>query len=241
MVDLPEIDMTLISVDDGKQPEDVIMSDESSSKEVYEEWSKEKDEDDVVMLVVDDQLGSSDLLDTKIFLRDDPCLSPTSALDDLAFSTKTLFEKDLDLLSYPPQVIVSQSTCTKDPLTPTPTPSPTKKNKASATNKTKPKSKPKETTKTNAEKSSASSDKPKELSLEEQYRQTLQKLTESMQRSQETRKSLQMKTPKTEKYPRRQSVSKVLTSIEQSSKQLQEYLQKHHRLHHIPTQERNSK
>jgi hypothetical protein len=62
------------------------------------------------------------------------------------------------------------------------------------------------------------------LPFEERYAVTLKKLQESMKRSQETRKSLTMKTPKTEKYSRTKSVSGVLSSIEVSSHQLQGYL-----------------
>jgi hypothetical protein len=62
------------------------------------------------------------------------------------------------------------------------------------------------------------------LPFEERYADTLKKLQESMNRSQETRKSLTMKTPKTEKYSRTKSVSGVLSSIEVSSHQLQGYL-----------------
>ena len=58
----------------------------------------------------------------------------------------------------------------------------------------------------------------------EQYRKLLEKLVESMKKSEETRKSLTMKTPKTEKYGRSKTVTGVLTSIEKSSKQLQNYL-----------------
>jgi hypothetical protein len=61
--------------------------------------------------------------------------------------------------------------------------------------------------------------------FDEQYRETIKKLEESMRRSQETRKSLTMKTPKTEKYGRSKSVTGVLTSIENSSRQIQTYLQ----------------
>ena len=60
---------------------------------------------------------------------------------------------------------------------------------------------------------------------DERYQEVLKKLTESMKRSQETRKSLTMKTPKTEKYDRTTSVTGVLSSIENSSRQLQTYLQ----------------
>lgn len=62
------------------------------------------------------------------------------------------------------------------------------------------------------------------LPFEARYQATLKKLQESMKRSQETRKSLTMKTTKTEKYARNQSVSGVLSSIEVSSRQLQHYL-----------------
>jgi len=67
-------------------------------------------------------------------------------------------------------------------------------------------------------------DKTSSLPFEERYKATLEKLAKSMQRSQETRKSLQMKTPKTEGYSRKSSVKGVLTSIEKSSEQLQSYL-----------------
>jgi hypothetical protein len=60
--------------------------------------------------------------------------------------------------------------------------------------------------------------------FDERYKATLSKLAESMQRSQETRKSLQMNTPKTKDYTRTKSVSGVLSSIEKSSQQLQVYL-----------------
>jgi hypothetical protein len=60
--------------------------------------------------------------------------------------------------------------------------------------------------------------------LEEQYHETLAKLAESMRRSQQTRRSLSIKTCKTEKYMRNSSVTGVLASIEVSSYQLQSYL-----------------
>lgn len=62
------------------------------------------------------------------------------------------------------------------------------------------------------------------LPFEQRYRATLEKLNESMRRSQETRKSLKMKTKKTEQYARTTSVSCVLSSIEKSTEQLQGYL-----------------
>ena len=67
---------------------------------------------------------------------------------------------------------------------------------------------------------SSTSSKP----FEERYKDSLKKLAESMKRSQETRKSLVMKTDKTEEYMRRQSVAGVIKSIEKSSTQLKSYL-----------------
>jgi hypothetical protein len=63
------------------------------------------------------------------------------------------------------------------------------------------------------------------LFADERYQQVLKKLAESMKKSQETRKSLTMKTPNTEKYGRTKSVTGVLSSIESSSRQIQTYLQ----------------
>ena len=62
------------------------------------------------------------------------------------------------------------------------------------------------------------------LPFDERYQATLKKLQESMKRSQETRKSLTMKTKKTEEYDRVKSVRGVLSSIEMSSTQVQSYL-----------------
>ena len=62
------------------------------------------------------------------------------------------------------------------------------------------------------------------LPFEERYKATLYKLQESMKRSQETRVSLKMQTPETQNYETR-NLSGVLSSIEQSTEQLQEYLQ----------------
>lgn len=67
-------------------------------------------------------------------------------------------------------------------------------------------------------------DKTSSLSFEERYKATLEKLNASMKRSQETRKSLKMETPKTEDYSRKTSVTGVLTSVEKSTQQLQSYL-----------------
>jgi hypothetical protein len=62
------------------------------------------------------------------------------------------------------------------------------------------------------------------LSFEERYKVTLQKLAFSMKKSQETRKSLTMKTTKTEQYDRLASVKKILTSVATSSDQVQSYV-----------------
>lgn len=73
---------------------------------------------------------------------------------------------------------------------------------------------------------------PKKLSSASQdpFSAHLTKLAESMKRSQETRKSLTLETPKTKKYDRTSAVNGVLTSVEKSSLQLQHYLEKNH--HH---------
>ena len=63
-----------------------------------------------------------------------------------------------------------------------------------------------------------------QVPFEERYKMTMTKLAESMKRSQETRKSLQMRTPKTKNYQRSNSVTGVISSIEMSSQQLQVYL-----------------
>lgn len=65
---------------------------------------------------------------------------------------------------------------------------------------------------------------PSSLVEDATYQEVIKKLEESMKRSQETRKSLTMKTNKTEKYDRTKSVTGVLSSIENSSRQLQTYL-----------------
>ena len=66
-------------------------------------------------------------------------------------------------------------------------------------------------------------DNTSSLPFEERYKATLTKLQESMKRSQETRMSLKMKTPKTAHYEAR-NLQGVLSSIEQSTEQLQDYL-----------------
>jgi hypothetical protein len=72
--------------------------------------------------------------------------------------------------------------------------------------------------------SSGSSASSNGVDLSEEYKENLRKLSESMNRSRETRMSLTMKSPRTEKYARSYSVCGVLSSIEKSSEQLQAYL-----------------
>lgn len=62
------------------------------------------------------------------------------------------------------------------------------------------------------------------VDFEDRYKEMLLKLSESMKRSQQTRMSLKMKTPKTKNYERRKSVSGVLSSIEKSTQQLQQLI-----------------
>jgi hypothetical protein len=59
------------------------------------------------------------------------------------------------------------------------------------------------------------------LPFEERYKATIEKLQASMERSQETRKSLLIQTSKTEKYERLDSVKEILSCIATSSKQVQ--------------------
>jgi len=62
------------------------------------------------------------------------------------------------------------------------------------------------------------------LPIEQRYQASLEKLTQSMKKSQETRKSLRMKTSETAEYERWNSVTGTLSSIEKSTQQLQQYL-----------------
>lgn len=61
------------------------------------------------------------------------------------------------------------------------------------------------------------------IPFEARYKATLTKLQESMNRSKKTRMSLKIKTEETQNYER-QNLSGVLSSIEQSTEQLQDYL-----------------
>lgn len=65
---------------------------------------------------------------------------------------------------------------------------------------------------------------PSPIMNQERYQEIIKKLEASMKRSQESRKSLYMKTPKMKEYTRKGSVTGVLSSIESSSRQLQTFL-----------------
>lgn len=71
------------------------------------------------------------------------------------------------------------------------------------------------------------------LPFEERYQATIQKLQASMKRSEETRKSLLVKTSKTEKYERLGSVKEILSSIAASSSQVQSLYSTAKRQHSI--------
>jgi hypothetical protein len=60
--------------------------------------------------------------------------------------------------------------------------------------------------------------------FEERYKVMLDRLAESMRRSQETRKSLTIHTTKTKDYERRKSLSGVLSSVEKSTSAIQALL-----------------
>ncbi|CAB9496205.1 expressed unknown protein [Seminavis robusta] len=72
--------------------------------------------------------------------------------------------------------------------------------------------------------SSSSSTSSSSIESSKDFKMSLRKLSESMKRSHETRKSLVMTSPKTERYARSNSVTGVISSIEKSSEQIQAYL-----------------
>ena len=59
------------------------------------------------------------------------------------------------------------------------------------------------------------------LPFEERYKATLKKLAMTMKKSQETRKSLTMKTTKTETYDRLTNIEKILSSVAKSAEEVQ--------------------
>jgi hypothetical protein len=62
------------------------------------------------------------------------------------------------------------------------------------------------------------------MPFEKRYKATLEKLAESMKRSQETRNCLTMKTIRTESYGRLESVKEIVSAIATSSSQVQNYV-----------------
>jgi len=62
-------------------------------------------------------------------------------------------------------------------------------------------------------------------SVEDKFSVHFKKLAESMKRSQETRRSLTLKSPETGKYDRLQTINGVLSSVEQSTRQIQYILE----------------
>jgi hypothetical protein len=62
------------------------------------------------------------------------------------------------------------------------------------------------------------------LPVDQRFQATLDKLSESMKKSQETRKSLHIKTSETMDYTRWNSISETVSSIEKSTQQLQQLL-----------------
>lgn len=62
------------------------------------------------------------------------------------------------------------------------------------------------------------------MPFERRYKATLEKLAESMKRSQETRNCLTMKTIRTESYGRLESVKEIVSAIATSSNQVQSYV-----------------
>lgn len=72
---------------------------------------------------------------------------------------------------------------------------------------------------------STSQPSPQEnVQFEQRYKLMLDRLAESMRRSQESRKSLTIDTAKTKDYERRKSLSGVLSSVEKSTNAIQELL-----------------
>ena len=57
-------------------------------------------------------------------------------------------------------------------------------------------------------------------SLEHRFEETAKRLAESMEKSRQSRISLSLKSPAVAQYPRRKSISNVVTSVEESSQQI---------------------
>jgi hypothetical protein len=149
------------------------VSSEEASK-VFEQWQTDDQDQDMDIMDVDEQLGST-LLGDELF--PDPCASPTGPLEELTYLT--FDNEEVDKFS------LSLLNCTADE---------------------------------NRDESTTGSN------FEERYKESFQKLAASMRRSRETRKSLVMKTSKTEEYRRAKSVNGVIKKIQKSTEQLQVYL-----------------
>ena len=167
------------------QDEELSATSNEEANMVFAQWKSDDDDIDGFVneiMEIDEQIGSN-LLDDVIF-SDDPCLSPTGPLDELAFMC---MEQNDHEKFFVPSLDDSSA------------------NSVSS--------------------SDNSEDNSENEELKDQYLATLKKLAESMKRSQETRRSLTLKTPKTKKYERLSEVDGVLSSVEKSSRQLQYYLE----------------
>jgi hypothetical protein len=152
------------------------VSSEEASK-VFEQWQTDDQDQDMDIMDVDEQLGST-LLGDELF--PDSCASPTGPLEELSylsFDNEEVDKFSLSLLN----ITADENDENKD----------------------------ESTTGSN---------------FEERYKESFQKLAASMKRSRETRKSLVMKTSKTEEYRRAKSVNGVIKKIQKSTEQLQVYL-----------------
>jgi len=98
LTDLPEFDFS-------DENDNCILSEISSSKVILQEWrdcSSPFELMDEVADFMQIDVQDGDLLDPNLFLDDSSiCLSPTSALDNLEFSSAPLDEKELILFDYP--------------------------------------------------------------------------------------------------------------------------------------------
>lgn len=214
---------------------------------------------DLDIMEVDEQIGSN-LLGDDIF--HDPCVSPTGPLEELVYMNLgegAIDRFSLSLLSTDDAAVTAGLGCISSLICGTSSLQDQEmEDNTTSSSKNKKKSGSLFDTNRNALNSTDSSSisnnnnnksnsvlksvnnendnahsKTSSLPFEERYQATLQKLAESMKRSQETRKSLQMKTPKTEEYSRHSSVKCVLSSIEKSTQQLQNYLSHSSNIHII--------
>lgn len=228
---------------------------------VFEQWQSDEDdaarntaghEDidaDLDIMEVDEQIGSN-LLGDDIF--HDPCVSPTGPLEELVYMNLgegAIDRFSLSLLSTEDSAMICCTSSLQDldhGMEDNTTSSSKNMKKSGSLFDTKSDNLATTDSSTinnkgnkgnnvlkNVNENENAHPKTSSLPFEERYQATLQKLAESMKRSQETRKSLQMKTPKTEEYSRHSSVKCVLSSIEKSTQQLQNYLNHSSNIHVI--------